>query len=57
MTSSAAEMTPAAFKTAREALSLSDGWLGDHLGVEARTAGASLISCASETVYPERPGI
>ncbi|MGW3491867.1 helix-turn-helix domain-containing protein [Streptomyces sp. NPDC001054] len=37
VTSSAAEMTPAAFKTAREALGLSDGWLGDHLGVGART--------------------
>ncbi|QLJ06843.1 DUF1870 family protein (plasmid) [Streptomyces sp. NEAU-sy36] len=30
-------MTPAAFKTTREMLGLSDGWLADHLGVSSRT--------------------
>jgi hypothetical protein len=35
--SSAAGMTPAAFKTTREMLGLSDGWLADHLGVSSRT--------------------
>lgn len=35
--SSAAGMTPAAFKTTRELLGLSDGWMADHLGVSSRT--------------------
>lgn len=35
--SSASEMTPAAFKTTRELLGLSDGWLADRLGVSSRT--------------------
>jgi len=35
--SSASEMTPAAFKTRRELLGLSDGWLADHLAVTSRS--------------------
>lgn len=35
--SSAAGMTAAAFKTTREMLGLSDGWLADYLGVSSRT--------------------
>src|SRR5690348_13396099 len=35
--SSAAAMTPAAFKVSREFMGLSDGWLANHLGVSSRT--------------------
>ncbi|WP_432091467.1 hypothetical protein [Streptomyces sp. NRRL F-5630] len=37
VTSSAAVMTPAAFKVARDAMGLPEGWLSEHLDVSPRT--------------------